>query len=1035
MQDFNKRQQTLDISKSFIIQAPAGSGKTDLLAKRYLKLLAYVNNPSAVLAITFTKKAAAEIRQRIIENLKNCHKKTTDKNKQLLYDICKEVLVNSNKHNWYILKQPFLLKIMTFDSLNRYILQLKKTNLDTLDILEDKTIYKKAAWQTIKTLDDDYYKDYHQSITNVLNTFSLNYTKVVKLLEDMLLKREQWLPYVDMDASQYQQYLNLTLKKISQNYLEKLATLDVSIIFSILKKPKTIMQWQYLAHSILTKKGDFKKTFSDLDLIQEQKQELKDILHTPNIGILKLKQILREILYLPYINISIINGKDNFNLDIFVDFLRILKLAAAHLKILFNKIKKNDFIETGFNALDSFDENTIDENILYLGQNIQHILIDEFQDTSRQQFILLENIIKNWQIDEHRTVFIIGDPMQSIYGFRLAEVSIFLQVIKKGILHIKPKFIELDRNFRTDKNLVRSVGELITNNLINFEDIKYKKSYSDITLKDADFKAVDTKNIERSQYIINLIKELSNKHKNYNIAVLANNRLELIPIIDKLNKQNIIFNSKNIYSLNKQWLISDLLSLLKALKNKDDKISWLSILRAPWCGLLLDDLLLISEENKHKLVWQTINDKNIQAKFSNCSRKRIKHFIDALLPAISEQGSFYWSYIMFITCTRLGLDSYLEQYEMGIKQSFFDLLFKMEKDQVDVDIEVLEHKLNNLYQPTITSSNINLMTVHAAKGLEFDIVIIPNLDAKLIPKKINPFLIYTSFFNELLLSPMYDRKNNDWYTYISMVVDKKNILEKYRQLYVAMTRAKNMLYLIYDSNNIKECSNKPILDYKRYIDFLDIVKLEKNTIEINNQTNINDQKDQKIYSKKLIRLKELPKITKYQKKEKITTAKIKLDNYYHSLFGKVVHLYLELVGNIYKQDFAYLLLKQFGFTENNFKIAKQNITKIITNVANDNKNKWIFDNKLDSKNELEIFINNKQIEKIIIDKLIVVADVVWIIDFKTDNLNKNNQKELIEKYQDKMTTYKNAVANLSQYKNKVIKKALYFVSVPLLVEI
>ena len=118
--DQNQRTKALDHQSSFIIQAPAGSGKTELLTQRFLKLLAHIQNaPEEILAITFTRKAAKEMHQRIYKSLIFAHyhaNPPTEEHKKLTWDLAREALINDAKHGWNILNNPQRLRITTIDA-------------------------------------------------------------------------------------------------------------------------------------------------------------------------------------------------------------------------------------------------------------------------------------------------------------------------------------------------------------------------------------------------------------------------------------------------------------------------------------------------------------------------------------------------------------------------------------------------------------------------------------------------------------------------------------------------------------------------------------------------------------------------------------------------------------------------------------------------------------------------------------------------------------------------------------------------------
>src|SRR5690606_13781928 len=135
--------------------------------------------------------------------------------------------------------------------------------------------------------------------------------------------------------------------------------------------------------------------------------------------------------------------------------LMTLKLAVAQLHLRFAETREVDFIEIAqraVHALGSADDPG--ELLLKLDASIRHLLIDEFQDTSLTQIHLLERLTSGWQPDDGRTLFLVGDPMQSIYRFRKADVGCFLTVKERGLGQIALTALELKDNFRSQGNLV-----------------------------------------------------------------------------------------------------------------------------------------------------------------------------------------------------------------------------------------------------------------------------------------------------------------------------------------------------------------------------------------------------------------------------------------------------------------------------------------------------------------------------------------------------------------------------------------------------
>src|SRR5690606_22300604 len=154
-----------------------------------------------------------------------------------------------------------------------------------------------------------------------------------------------------------------------------------------------------------------------------------------------------------------------------------------------------------------------------LDYKISHILVDEFQDTSSIQFQLLESLIAEWQPNEGKTVFLVGDPQQSIYRFRGAEVGVFLHAHTNGIETIQLKNIYLKRNFRTQPEVLDWIGETISHvfpqkNDLTTGAVAYKQSFSACEARGEQgvfIKCFDTSRSQTS-YIIEQILNLQKQY-------------------------------------------------------------------------------------------------------------------------------------------------------------------------------------------------------------------------------------------------------------------------------------------------------------------------------------------------------------------------------------------------------------------------------------------------------------------------------------------------------------------------------------------
>ena len=193
------REQALDVSRSFIVQAPAGSGKTELLTQRFLALLATVREPESILAITFTRKAAAEMRERILGALRDAERSAPHArgHQPRTLELARAVRTADDQYGWGLLRNPGRLRIQTIDALNLGLsrrLPLLSGLGAGMGVEEDaRELYRLAAEQLLSHLPASE-PLYQAAVGRLLHHLDNNAGKFTDLVVEMLGRREAWLP-------------------------------------------------------------------------------------------------------------------------------------------------------------------------------------------------------------------------------------------------------------------------------------------------------------------------------------------------------------------------------------------------------------------------------------------------------------------------------------------------------------------------------------------------------------------------------------------------------------------------------------------------------------------------------------------------------------------------------------------------------------------------------------------------------------------------------------------------------------------------
>lgn len=883
--DQKARDEALNVHASYIMQAPAGSGKTELLTHRFLKLLACVDEPEEVLAITFTRAATAEMRTRILRKLEEARehpRRHSDDDAMLL--AARAALLHAEARKWNLLEQPQRLNIQTIDSLCMSIAHeqpLLARMGGHLQPQEDaRPLYLQAARRTLAHLGGNN-RELHASLLHLLQLRDNNLGDAQRLIAGMLATRDQWVhtfPLVGnisedqwleirlLLEAPFRQTINRALKTAYErfpakdiladelvqlaNYASENTTeIDLRAISHLRSFPepndKFLDQWQCFCNLLLTAKGDaWRKQVNVGQGFPPTGKRYKD----------RMMELIRRLSQADGLLAALCDLRhlpparyDDPQWQMLRGLFTVLRHAVAELRVLFAEQNVVDFVELGLSALTVLEEQQPTEHALAVSERIKHLLVDEFQDTSRRQHKLLERLLFAWGPGEGRTCFLVGDPMQSIYMFRQAEVELFAQVQERGIVSGEQIHscvpLRLSANFRSHAGLTEPLNQYFETIFesgsttgaagVSFTpSVAVEAALPDISVclhpyivEGANGKATpDALERARKQetddalaiiekHLPNITEAESDPRRSYTVAVLGRAKEHLTAIAAALRKRNIPFRAVELESLSERQEIRDLLSLIRALLHPMDRIAWLSVLRAPWCGLLLEDMHVLTGADDKQFsstpVRQLIEER--LPLLSEDGQQRLRRVFTMLNRAMeiryNQSQSMSLSLWIERTWHSLGGPYGLDDQQKENARVLFRMLDDIAMDGIDCFSEQFDQRLNGLFaQPDPRASErcgVQLMTIHKAKGLGFDVVLVPGLersagqDRQQLICMLERVSMDRPGEDEILVAPIGSRgeDTHPLYQWVRKQRRARESEERKRVFYVACTRARRELHL------------------------------------------------------------------------------------------------------------------------------------------------------------------------------------------------------------------------------------------------
>lgn len=1021
-----------------VINASAGSGKTYALVQRLLMIcLRYPNQQQSIrniLALTFTNKAANEMKERILSwlgnftaenfaengDLKNIQKAFEEEGLKITID---ELHLRAKKLLDYVLHNYSTLNIGTIDRFNSRLVRsfsyelglAKNFNLEIeaepfLIEAVDKMLDQIGENDVISNSFMDYV-DYSLENNERINLNKNLYDSAKEFVKD--IHYEHLKSNKDFDNSNYENIKNTLRKEIILNKKQaaELATQSIDLFKSRNIEVEDFAQGKNGIGGFFTKVLDFYNqkragfpfpTTAEESVINNYRKGAATKSKNKEAEILEiLEQLLQNRMQL---------------ILLYIETQKKEKILSALLPLKVNKdiqdeLKKieeeNDLVLLSkFNIL--INENLRNEPSAFIyekvGSQFQHYFFDEFQDTSELQW---QNFVplRDHSVSTENTSFtLVGDPKQSIYRFRGGESKLMLDIInKKEIAPKEAELLVLKDNWRSAKNIVQ-----FNNELYEFHSRELNEEHKNIFGTDG---KQNPKSGIDGRVKVNLIENLTNEEfytdtsarmqkdiqeslnngfKFSDITILCRGNFDIFSYSQKLGNLKVNYRGEetNIKTISDKGLTLELSSTLKAVieflkwetnpKNKPNLIMMMYHLNKLGRIHMADftlEMKEILEIETHEEISQFIQKKySLQLRQDNFPRFNLYNFVEYYINEFS-----------------------VENKETDFLLNFLEMLFNFTQNAGASTKEFLKYWDEEASSYTIQASEnidaIQIMTIHKAKGLEFPIVFIPMMNK-------NRDAEFTNWFetsdNTALKSVNINQfsKNLEVYDEEIEKFNKqnayKNLVDRLCLQYVATTRPVEQLFFYLQkanktSNNLElleflQSKNTENLDefdlYETYPEML--VKHTKDktsqfeTKNINNLKNINE-KNTSI------------KIATPSKNYQVRNEKVRIGLFVHELLSKI-----NTEKDITKVLESYVLEGQITIEE---KDEIQNTLEQIIRTYSE-----FFDEKWEVLNEKDIMISeNGESRMYRPDRMLKSDEGYIIVDFKTGEETDKNEKQ-IENY-------------------------------------
>ncbi|MFC2109019.1 UvrD-helicase domain-containing protein [Bacteroidota bacterium] len=1044
----------MNLSTTFkVYNASAGSGKTFTLVKEYLRVVLSAENNYAfqnILAITFTNKAAAEMKERVLENLRSFAAGENNPMFDLLtLDLGMEdakIQEKSKRILDNILQNYSAFNITTIDSFTHKIIKTFAYDLDlplNFEVeMDGASLLSEAIDVLISKIGTD------KKLTEVLIDFSIqkigedkswDITKDLNSIAQLLLKEEDAAQLKKLDSTSLADFKKLekslgnSKKEISDKFIE-FGKKGMEIIEGLDVQPNDFSYsdlpnfFKKLISFPARKIGDIKfsgrlhtNISNGVLYSASKKAAVKSIIDGASSQLFTLYAEIENYFNLNYPNYVLIQLVSKSLIP-----LAVLKNIENELRDI--KSQNNICLNSEFNQLISNKIKDEPAPFIYerIGEKFQNYFIDEMQDTSSLQWQNLIPLIGNALSQEKGSLLLVGDAKQAIYRWRGGKAEQFINLAsngKKSLMnpfYLEKKIENLETNFRSYSEVINFNNSFFTHISKFLNHPQYNALYVDgnsqltnaneggyVELNFIDKSELDTdeKNEAYASRVLEIILDLDSEFNRSDVCILVRRKKDGVQIADYLSQRGVQIISSETLLISNSVKVQFIINLIRYFKNPLDLDSKFSALTYLYKNVETQEEEYVFYKNLIELngeeFYLKLKDYNILFSYEGFLQMPFYEGIEELLRSfhlLSENDAYIQSFLDFV----LGFQS-KKTNDLSLFLDFWDA----KKDKLS--IAALED-----------SNSVRIMTIHKSKGLEFPIVIFPS--ELNILYEIEPKVWYesldTAIFSGLETSLVSCGENLSLTGELGeQLFEQRKMelaLDNSNLLYVALTRAVEQLYIITDYKLDKKGEENPNWFSGMYINFLKSLNTKNcwDSSRLKYEFGVKNRVSEKKENTQAVETEIQQTIISSSWKDHGVSIVANSSKNWGTVkgsaieYGLLIHEMLAKIITIADVDpiiYSYLSLG---------KIKKEDISEIksrVLKVVTHPELTQCFSENVQAVCERPLLTEGRRF--MIPDRLAFSSDTVYVVDYKTGKI-KNEDRIQIKKYGAKLLGMKYKVAKL-----------------------